>query len=449
MEKTIKTPSKNINKKLNKRIHVIGLGISDVVTLNKENTAVLSKADLIIGSKRQLDVVEQVLSEKQKTVHLPKLDQLKVLLDENKNKQLVILASGDPLFYGIGNWLMKHLDKKDIHFHPAVSSIQGACHLIGVSLQEVDVLSLHGRPLEKIRTILKSQQKLMVLTDQYSQPKQLAQECMSAGYTNAEIWVCENIGYPTQKVSRFSVKEILEKKNLSFSPLHVSMIETHDVEYQADSTISYLPEFPGIPDEHYITGKEPGKGMITKREVRLSILSLMQPSNKDIIWDIGAGCGGVSVELAYWNEETTVYAIEDNKQRLDCLEQNRQRFGVVSNLHIVPHRAPSCLGELQQANKIFIGGSGDELANLLLLSWWQLPYGGLLVASAVTESSRNIVFDFLKSLKESLKDDDNESFEYETLQIAVSKGEPLAGELMYKPNLPVTLYKIRKINVKD
>lgn len=93
------------------------------------------------------------------------------------------------------------------------------------------------------------------------------------------------------------------------------------------------------------------------------------------------------------------------------------------------------MGNLPQANKVFIGGSGGELANLLLLSWWQLPDNGLLVVSAVTEQSRNTIFEFLQALDKSLTDDESEHYDYETLQIAVSKGELLANELMYKPNL--------------
>lgn len=128
----------------------------------------------------------------------------------------------------------------------------------------------------------------------------------------------------------FSLYELLEQTDLVFDPLHVSLIQTNNETQE----VSYLPKFPGIPDTHYITEKSAGKGMITKREVRLSILSSIQPSNNDVIWDVGAACGGVSVKLAYWNEKATVYSIEDNKQHLACLEQNRQQFGVVKNLHI-------------------------------------------------------------------------------------------------------------------
>jgi len=418
------------------QIHIIGLGVADEAVFSKPAQQAFEESDLVIGSDRQLKIIDKLLTVKQQKSTLPKLPQLKNLLEENISKTIVLLASGDPLFYGVGSWLIRNIGMDSLNFYPAVSSIQVACHSIGVALQDVDVLSLHGRPLEKIRSKLKRQQNLMILTDQHSQPHHLANECLSAGYTESLIWVCENMGYPQQHIRRFSLDELISQPDLTFEPLHVCLIQT-------GKQGGYLPEFPGIPDANFITDKELGKGMITKREVRLVILSMMQPANNDVIWDIGAGCGGVSIELAYWNENAQVHAIENNQQRLSCLEQNRLRFGVVSNLNIVSNRAPECLADLPPANKVFIGGSDGELQTLLELSWSQLPQDGLLVASAVTENSKNI----LMSFSEKLAIAEKECLDFETSQISISRGNTLAGQLMYQPNLPVTVYKFHKIRV--
>jgi precorrin-6Y C5,15-methyltransferase (decarboxylating) len=228
-----------------------------------------------------------------------------------------------------------------------------------------------------------------------------------------------------------------------FDPLHVTIIEINrDFVSVGDSSSKpnkhYLPSFPGIPDEHFITDNEAGKGLITKREVRLAILSLLQPAPDDIGWDIGAGCGGVTVEWALWNPLGSVHAIEHHPKRLDCLQQNRDRFGVVDNLHIVAGRAPQALSELPAANIIFIGGSDGELPNMLQTLWQSLPLDGVIVASAVMETSRMQLLQFSQS------PEFTESGRLETLQIAVSKGGELAGQLLYRPNLPVTLFKFTK-----
>ncbi|NQZ23029.1 MAG: precorrin-6y C5,15-methyltransferase (decarboxylating) subunit CbiE [Colwellia sp.] len=413
-------------------IDVIGLGVTDRALLSSAAQAALENSALVIGSARQLAVVGHILT-KQQQVNLPPLAELSQLLEENKSLATVILASGDPLHYGIGRWLMNKLAAEVLNFHPAVSSMQAACHLLGVSLQDVEVLSLHGRPVEKIRSALKVKSPLLVLTDKNSQPQRLAQECLAAGFAQTTITVVEKIGYPQQTVRQFSLDELLNGAELSFDALHVSYIEPQGLG-------GILPEFPGFEDQLFSTGMEQGKGMITKREVRLAILSMLQPSHSDVIWDIGAGCGSVTIELAYWQKNAKVYALEHHPQRLSCLHENREKFGVSENVSIIAGRAPQQLSILPAANKVFIGGSDGELLSILISSWQQLPENGLLVASAVTENTKFQLQQFAEQL--------SEHQQVETLQIAVSKGTRLAGQLLYKPNLSVTLYKFTKHDVK-
>jgi len=417
-------------------IDVIGLGVTDRALLSSAAQAALENSALVIGSARQLKVVSHLLinhrQKVQQQVNLPPLAELSQLLAENKSLAIVILASGDPLHYGIGRWLMKKIGAEALNFHPAVSSMQAACHLLGVSLQDVEVLSLHGRPVEKIRSALKVNYPLLVLTDKNSQPQRLAQECLASGFAQTTITVVEKIGYPEQTVRQFSLDELLNGAELSFDALHVSYIEPQGLG-------GCLPEFPGFEDQLFSTGAELGKGMITKREVRLAILSLLQPSHSDVIWDIGAGCGSVTIELAYWQKNAKVYALEHHQQRLACLHDNREKFGVIENVDIVAGRAPEQLSLLPTANKVFIGGSDGELLSIITSSWQQLPEKGLLVASAVTENTKFQLQQFAEQL---------EPQQVETLQIAVSKGTRLAGQLLYKPNLSVTLYKFTKHDTK-
>jgi len=413
-------------------IDVIGLGVTDRALLSAAAQLALENAEFVIGSERQLKVVSHLLT-KQQQVILPPLAELAKLLEQNNSLATVILASGDPLHYGIGRWLTKKVGVDLLNFHPAVSSMQAACHLLGVSLQDVEVLSLHGRPVEKIRAALKVMSPLLVLTDKNSQPQRLAQECLAAGFSQTTITVVEKIGYPEQTVRKFYLDDLLNKPELSFDALHVSYIEPQGLG-------GCLPEFPGFEDQFFITGMEQGKGMITKREVRLAILSLLQPSHSDVVWDIGAGCGSVTVELAYWQKKAKVYALEHHQQRLKCLHENCEKFGVSENVNIIIGRAPQQLSELPAANKVFIGGSDGELLSILATSWQQLPENGLLVASAVTENTKFQLQQFAEQL--------NEHQQVETLQIAVSKGTRLAGQLLYKPNLSVTLYKFTKHDAK-
>lgn len=430
-------------------INVIGLGVTATAELSSDAKRALHDATMVIGWQRHQEIIEHLLqsssqsskSDLKDTFHCVKtLQDVSEAIDTQRrttpHESIVVLASGDPLFFGIGRWLIKRFaPQATLQFFPAVSSIQAACHLQQVSLQDVEVVSLHGRPLTTLRRRLKRNGMLAILTDEHSNPFALAQEAIAAGFTESIITVHENLGYPSQQSRSFTVTELCRLMEQSpddavrlFAPLHVSLLDVKGVG-------RLLPEFPGIPDQHFITGAAPGKGMISKREVRLAILSFMQPAIGDCIWDIGAGCGGVSVELAYWCERAVVYGIECHEARLACLHDNRERFGVTQNLNIIEGRAPDVLADLPKPNKIFIGGSDGELENLLPDLWQLLPEQGVLVASAVIASTKQQLQQFAEQLT---------GAEIETVEIAVKRGNVEQGALCYQHKLPVEIFKLTK-----
>ncbi|MCV2401329.1 precorrin-6y C5,15-methyltransferase (decarboxylating) subunit CbiE [Marinomonas sp. C2222] len=421
------------------KIHVIGLGVHQFSHLDSAAQNVLSKLsqeDIVLGSPRQHDMLVNY-PHAAKRIDLPKLSQLKNNVQDwqiDGVKSLVVLASGDPLFYGIGAWLGRNFPPEKLTFYPNVSSIQMACHRLGLSLQDVETVSLHGRPLGSLRRHLQAHKTLALLTDQYSQPKHIAQECVLAGLDDSKIFVCEALGYETEKVRCFVAKD-LQNTDEVFYPLNVIVVKTSPQK-------SFYPSSPGFPDPLFVTDKGEGKGMITKREMRLAILSLMNIENGDLIWDIGAGCGGVSSELSYWHPKSQVVAIEHHPERLACLKANQERFGLVQNLSIIAGRAPDVFQSLsvEQSvpNKVFIGGSDGELASLLAYVWSLLPAGGCLVVNAVTEETKYTILDFAN-----LREEAGDSDEY-SLQLTVNKAEKLAGQRVYRPSLPVTLFQFRK-----
>ncbi len=433
----------------NGNIHIIGLGVAEVAMLTLQASEALAHADCVIGSERQLATLTSVLNTIDREIPtqvFPAFSELPQLIASLSEKTIVVLASGDPLHYGIGRWFSHNICHSALHFYPAVSSIQAACHQLGLSLQDVDVVSLHGRPLEKIRTQLHRNKHLVILTDQYSQPRTLAQECIAAGFDQSRLTVCENLGYQHQRVQQFSAAELQHDTETVFDPLHVTII-------QVAGAGGVLPEFPGIPDEHYMTGAEPGKGMISKREVRLAILSLLQPSAQDIIWDVGAGCGGVAIELAYWNERLNVYAIEHHPERLGYLADNCSRFGVSHNCHIIAGRAPEALATLPAPNKVFIGGSDGALLQLLQYTWQQLPVGGVLVASAVIESTQQQLSHYAETLNEQAC---GKAAEISSVEVAIRRGTfpsttdisqdtEHAHSLCYQRKLPVEIFSFKKL----
>lgn len=408
-------------------LHVIGLGVSVPANLAPAARQALQHAERVIGSERQLDTVAQWLDQQQ-TVVLPPLSELKDLLAQYSGQVVCLLASGDPLYYGIGRWLSQHYPAEQLQFHPGISSIQAGCHVLGLSLQDVQVVSLHGRPLLSLRRHLARHRHILCLTDKHSHPQALATLCVEAGFAASRLSVCEMLGYADQQIREFDAETLANDDATLFDALHVTVITV-----EGDG--SCLPAKPGIPDQQFVTDAGSGKGLLTKREVRLAILGLLPAQPGAVYWDIGAGCGGVSVEWALLQATAQVYAIEHHAGRLDCLQQNRLRFGVEENLTVVGQRAPDCLETLPAPDGIFIGGSDGELHALLTQCWARLPQYGVLVASAVTEGSKSCLLAFADTLPEAAVD---------TLQVAIHKGSKLAGQWVYRPNIPVTLFQFSK-----
>jgi len=407
------------------KITVVGLGIGQPPLLNSTALKALHSCDCIMGSPRQLESIEHIHAlPNQSNLHqvrLP-LPKLKQIADDIKGfDHVTVLASGDPLLFGIGKYLQSQFNDQ-VTCISGVSSLQGACELTGLSLQDAQLVSLHGRPLTNLNRYLQPNRNLLILTDQNSHPQAIAQALVAANLALSTIHVCERLGYDDQNQQQFIAKE-LATSSASFDELHVTVVHTQGVG-------NVMPNFPGIADAHFVTDGESGKGLLTKREVRLNILTLLQPAPEEAAWDIGAGCGGVAIEWALWNATGQVYGIEHHDQRIACLNANREAFGVSTNLHIIQGRAPDCLAELPNPDKVFIGGSGGELSAILQLAWQRLKPGGRLVASAVTEPSKATLWGFTQHIDQGPAD---------YLQVAISRHDIIAGQDLLRPALPVTL----------
>lgn len=425
------------------QIDVIGLGVEQPAQLTNNAISALAGSDMIIGSPRQLELVSGYVGSTRQTL-FDSLEhfsaQLKSQLEQGTEK-IAVLASGDPLWFGIGRWLSQFAMREasiNLMFHPNISSLQAACHRLGVAMDAVQTISVHGRPLNSLRSQLRPNQQVLLLTDLQSTPLAIATLLQDIGFKDAKLTVLERLGYSDERITQHHVTRLVNHPEV-FDPLLVCLVETGSNHHQPVR----WPTFPGFDDRLFSTDKGNGQGMITKREVRLQILSLLSPAAGDCIWDIGAGCGSVSVELAYWCAQANIIAIEQHPDRLYHLRQNQLQFGVERNLRVVAGTASdaltSPLAELPAPNKIFIGGSGGELESLLSSCWQRLAINGYLLVSAVMEPTRYSAWRFCEAKQRS------GTASFDTLQVNISRGESLAGQLCYRPALPVTLLRLQKL----
>ena len=402
-------------------VQVVGMGM-EIGALGPAALAALTGAELLIGAPAHLAAFPKLTAEK--CPYPSPMSGLWNLLQANAGRRIALLASGDPLFFGIGHTLLRHLPPEHLMFHPHVSSIQAAFARLGRPWQQAQFVSLHGRPLASLRATLQGNRLYALLTDRDCSPPAIARLLVESGFGESALWVAEELGAANERRRHFHAAELAETIT-EFSPLNVVILETR-------GPGGVLPEFPGIPDAWFSTGAEPGKGLLSKREVRLTILSLLAPRAGEIGWDVGAGCGGVAVEWARWNPLGEVHAVECHPERFEHLSINRERFGVVSNLRLCSGRAPAALTTLPNPHAVFIGGSSGNLRELLDAVWARLPLGGRLVASAVTEDSRTELHTFVGDRAA------------EWTELSIARSERLADQRVMRPYLPVLLLKMEK-----
>ena len=396
-------------------IDVVSLGCGDNATLRDNAIMAISQADFVFGSEHHFSEISRITLQGETIVFPSPFSKLRNFLDQYQSKKLVVLASGDALFYGVGSWLNKLVGNQNLNFHPNISSIQHCFHAIGQPWQHAEIVSLHGRPLHTLRRHIRHNHLLAIFTDNRSNPHAIARELDEQGFGNSDIWVCQDMASKKQSIDKFTASELSNTNNKepTFNPLNVCIVHQKRDDPAALLT---LPTFPGIPDHLFVTGSKPGFGMISKREVRLSILSLMSPQSGEVAWDIGAGCGSVSVEWARWNNLGQIYAIEKSNERIERIIENNERFGTSLNLIPIQGTAPQCCDSLPSPDCIFIGGSGG-LSEQLRLAWKRLKPGGKIVASAVTEQSKEILQQFFEG-----------KYSREWISIEIEKNLPHSSE---------------------
>ncbi|MDD5758672.1 MAG: precorrin-6y C5,15-methyltransferase (decarboxylating) subunit CbiE [Desulfobulbaceae bacterium] len=296
---------------------------------------------------------------------------------------IAVLASGDPLFFGIGRTLLQRFGKERVVIRPALSSMQLAFSHCREPWEDAAFLSLHGRGDKDILPTLLRQKKLFLLTDQKHQPQSIAAE-ISRGLTglgipnhDCQIMVAENLGLTGERITHGSPEQV-EKQH--FSDLNVMILRLL-VKEERTQTIGPL----GLQESEI----QHSRGLITKDEVRAAILHRLRLPTTGVFWDIGAGSGSISCEAARLCPGLTVYAIERHDSEQANILANRKTFRL-ANLHLIPGLAPEALRNLPAPDRVFIGGSGGQLPTIVETVSTRLNAHGIIILSAVTESTRQM-----------------------------------------------------------
>ena len=408
-------------------IAVVGIGLDGVEGLGASAREIIERATVLAGSKRHLSYFAEHPAEK---LDLANLDcGIDAIARLNLDNSVVVLASGDPLFFGLGRLLLTKLDPATITFYPHLSSVQLAFNRLKIPWQNAELVSVHGRSTDKLVELLKQgKEKIAVLTDAKNNPVAIAQLFLSLELPiNYSFNICENLGGLSEKISKFSpleVKKLSELDERHFANLNV-LILIREVQ-QDNLNLATLPLI-GLPDNSFLSFSD-RPGLITKKEVRLAILGQLALQPQQIVWDVGAGTGSVSVEIARLCPSSQIFAVEKTSMGSSLITKNSQRFQV-NNIVSINGKAPDVLEDLPNCDRVFIGGSGGNIVNILAICNRKIKKKGLIVMAFATIEYQLQAINWLN----------NNNWQYRLLQLQISRSTPISHLTRMTPLNPVTI----------
>lgn len=392
---------------------MIGIGDNGAAGLLPQYIEWINECDVLVGGERHLQFFSSF--EKEKKVIKGGLSALVTDLQE-ETRNVVILVSGDPLFYGLGSILSK---KIPLEIYPYTSSIQLAFSMMQESWQDAYIVSLHGRSIKGFAQKIDGRKKVAILTDDTNSPQAIATYLKRFNMTEYDAFVAENLQGENERC-RFLSLDDMEKS--SFSPLNVVILKQHMAVERASL---------GISDDAFHQRK-PDKGLITKKEIRTLCLQELELKEASVVWDIGTCTGSVAIEAAKIAREGAVYAIEKNEGDLEnCLKnQLRHRADFIAILG----KAPDRLEEFPAPNAIFIGGNGGNMARLLQTCITRLLPNGRLVMNIATIENLAEAMQHLKAL----------GCEVSILQAQLSRSKPILHLTRFEPLNPIYIVTAKK-----
>jgi precorrin-6Y C5,15-methyltransferase (decarboxylating) len=416
-------------------IDVVGIGLDGAGGISTAVQRIVEQATFLVGSDRHLNYFPHhparrwVLGELHQGIAA-----IRAALATG-NEKIVVLVSGDPLFFGWGRLLLAELPPEELTFHPHLNAIQLAFNRIKLPWQDAIAISAHGRSLDELTQALQQgAEKIAVLTDSTNTPQAIAQLLLALSLPSPyQMWVCENLGGEWERVQSFPLGDIGDLAAINqqkFALLNVVVLLRQSEFSSQNLAPLNLEKLPllGLPDASFLSFSD-RPGLMTKREVRILALGELALQPGQIIWDIGAGTGSVSIEIARLFPTSQIYAIEKTSAGTMLIEQNCWRFQV-KNVVSIHGDAPEILQHLAAPNRIFIGGSGGNLVQILETCAAKLLPSGTIVLALATVEHLSIASQWFR---------DNRNWHYQMLQVNLSRSVPIAQLTRFSPLNPVTI----------
>ncbi len=384
-----------------KPVTIIGMGMT-LEDLTARHLEIIDKADILVGGKRLLDLFKESRA-RQKVIGKDIDGVIRFVKNERKKKRVVVLASGDPMFYGIGRRMVDAIGAKNTLIYPNISSIAAAFARIKEPWDDVCVISLHGRKNESgLFKALEENNKIAVFTDPKNNPAWLASRLLENKFLNYEICVLEALGSDSEKVNWYTLAEAV---GMEFTDPNMVVLKRGSIDTKAKTRL-----FLGAPDSWY----DHHKGLITKSEIRAITLSKLRLATDHILWDLGAGSGSVAVEAGLLIKKGKIFAVEKQAERVAQINTNKKRFGI-SNLTAIQAELPRGLEKLPRPDRIFIGGGGQQLKSIITAAAQYLNPKGMMVINTVLIPNVEAARATLEKL----------NFETEVIQVQINRSRQM------------------------
>jgi precorrin-6B C5,15-methyltransferase / cobalt-precorrin-6B C5,C15-methyltransferase len=403
-------------------VTIVGIGDDGCKGLTARGLEAVMSAQWLVGGERHLAFFPDFGGERivLKDALGAALDRVAALADEHN---VCILASGDPLFFGVGGLVGKKLGAEHVEVIPHPSAMQWAFARVGLKWDDATLISLHGRSREGFLTRLRGAAKVAVYTDPTNHPAALAAELLAVEDTAWNAWVCESLGGPGERVRPFTIAALAECTDIG--PLNILLL-TREGSWKAPPLIPFL-------HEDAFAKRMPKKGLITKREVRLLSLAALGIRPDSVVWDIGAGSGSVAIEAAMLAPQGRVYAVEVDPEGVEICRDN-VRTHRVDNVRVIAGRAPEALAELETPDAVFVGGSKGSMDEIIDVALDRLRPGGRLVVNTITLENSGEAYQAFR----------RRELVPEVTLLQVSRAEPLARYLRYEAQNPIQIFAVTK-----
>lgn len=387
-------------------LHIIGIGEDGLDGLSPKARSLVNGAEVIIGGDRHHALAENTAA--QRIAWPSPFDAMIDVIRAQKGKRVVVLVTGDPLWYSVGARILKSINREEVQFHPQLSAFQWAAARMGWSLADVETLTVHGRAVEQIVPCFAPRARLLVLTKDRTSVTDIAALLRARGYARSSLTALAALGGPDEQ--RIDMTAMTAHEEVpDFHTLAVECVASADAQILSRT---------GLPDDAFVHD-----GKMTKRTARALALAKLVPLRGQLLWDIGCGCGSITIEWMRGAPEAKAIGFEPKADRRAMATQNAMTLGT-PKIQLIDGTAPACLAGQPAPDAVFIGG-GLEMETVDIAVNALKPFGRLVAHAVTLESEAVLLAAF-------------DEHGGELQRIAVETAAPVGPFHGWKPSMPVT-----------